>query len=221
MRLTIYNGSPRGKNSNTRILMEQFASGFTAAGDHTVEIAYLNQVKNTPKHIELFKAAENVILAFPLYTDAMPGIVKHFIEALAPLCGRDNNPRLGFVIQSGFPEPIHSRYVAKYMDKFAAQLECRHTGTIIRGGVEGIQIKPGWMTKKLYRKFTELGAEFASTGRFDLEIIEKLAPRDYLSKGNVLIFRSLGLFGLTNFFWNSQLKKNQAYKKRFAQPYVE
>jgi len=151
----------------------------------------------------------------------MPGVVKHFIEALAPLVGQESNPRLGFVIQSGFPEPIHSRYVAKYLDKFAARLGCRHTGTVIRGGVEGIQVMPPRMTKKLFNKFFQLGTEYASTGRFDLEIIEKLAPRDYLSRGRRLLMRFFQFTGLANFYWNAELKKNQAYKERFARPYVE
>lgn len=221
MQLTIFNGSPRGKNSNTRKLMEQFASGFTAAGDNSIELVYLNQIKKTPRHVELFKAADIVILAFPLYTDAMPGIVKHFIEALEPLSGQQDNPRLGFVVQSGFPEPIHSRHIAKYLDKLAARLECHHSGTVIRGGVEGIQIMPPWMTKKLFKRFRQLGTEYAAAGRFDLEIIEKLAPRDHLSRGRQIITRIMISAGLANFYWNSNLKKNQAYKNRFAKPYAE
>lgn len=221
MQLIIFNGSPRGKNSNTRVLMEQFAAGFTEGNNNGVEHVYLNQLKNTSRHVELFKTAENAILAFPLYTDAMPGLVKHFIEALEPLVGQQNNLRLGFVVQSGFPEPIHSRYVARYLDKLAARLDCHHTGTVRRGGVEGIQTLPPWRTRKLFKRFRQLGIEYASTGRFDLDIIEKLAPRDYLTKGQNLLYRFVIFTGLAKVYWNSNLKKNQAYKKRYARPYAE
>jgi hypothetical protein len=43
--------------------------------------------------------------------------VKHFIEKLEPMCGGSDNPTLAFIIQSGFPEPAHSRCVARYMEK--------------------------------------------------------------------------------------------------------
>jgi len=42
----------------------------------------------------MFAEAQQVILAFTLYTDAMPGIVKQFIEQLEPLCGRNNQPKV-------------------------------------------------------------------------------------------------------------------------------
>jgi len=55
----------------------------------------------------------------------MPGIVKVFIESLEPLCSREGNPDVGFIVQSGFPEAIHSRYVEKYLEKPSLRLGCR------------------------------------------------------------------------------------------------
>jgi len=177
MRLTIFNGSPRGKGSNTRILLEQFINGFLAANSsNQFEIAYLRQTSQLSKHVGLFEKAEHVLLAFPLYTDAMPGIVKAFIEALESFCGRGNNPSIGFIVQSGFPEPIHSQYVAKYLEMLAKRLGCAYLGTAIKGGVEGIQVQPPWMTKKLFQSFYELGIHHAKTGEFSNEILQKLAP---------------------------------------------
>jgi NAD(P)H-dependent FMN reductase len=221
MRLAIFNGSPRGEGSNTKILMQQFTNGFTENNDNNFEIAYLNKIRETDRLVEFFKQADQAILAFPLYTDAMPGIVKHFIEALEPLCGRKENPGLGFVIQSGFPEPIHSRYVARYMEKLTKRLGCPHTGTVIRGGVEGIQVQPPWMTKKLLRSFYRLGSDYAASGRFNGKIIRKLAPRQQLSAGRRLFFRFLGIIGVANMYWNMKLKENRSFEKRFAQPYKD
>lgn len=221
MRLTIFNGSPRGKTSNSTLLIGHFLTGFLSDERNTHEIVYLNQVKKTEEHVEIFQQADHVILIFPLYTDAMPGIVKHFIEALKPECGRAGNPTLGFIIQSGFPEPVHSHYVARYMDKLAKRLGCWHTGTVIRGGVEGIRIQPGWMTKKTTQSFYELGIEYAKTGRFDEKIIRKLAPWERLSAGRRLFFRGLNTLGLSNMYWNMMLKKHDAFEKRFAHPYKD
>jgi len=83
---------------------------------------HLIRVKSTDEFVQAFAEAECAWLGFPLYTDAMPGIVKHFIDALEPLAGRKNNPPLGFLVQSGFPEGLHSRYVERYLEKLAARL---------------------------------------------------------------------------------------------------
>ena len=85
MQLTIFNGSPRGKESNTKILMDHFARGFTQGNENRIEVIYLNKTQDTDKHLEKFKNSRHAILAFPLYTDAMPGIVKYFIETLKPV----------------------------------------------------------------------------------------------------------------------------------------
>lgn len=221
MRLTVFNGSPRGKRSNSTLLMEHFLKGIQSLEGNTSEIIYLNRVKETERNIESFENADHVILIFPLYTDAMPGIVKHFIEALEPICGRSDNPTLGFIIQSGFPEPVHSRYVARYMEKLTKRLGCRHSGTVIRGGVEGIRAQPPWMTKRLFKAFFDLGEEYAKTGRFDEKIIRKLAPRERLSAGRKLFLRFLKFIGISNMYWNMMLKKHNAYEKRFAHPFKD
>ena len=138
MRLTVFNGSPRGKGSNTKFLLEHFLNGFMTTDGNSYEMVYLNRLKDSDKFIKFFQEAEQVLLAFPLYTDAMPAMVKTFIESLEPLCGREGNPDIGFIVQSGFPEAIHSRYIERYLEKLAIRLGCRYIGTVIKGGVEGI-----------------------------------------------------------------------------------
>ena len=222
MKLTIFNGSPRGKKSNTAILMNHFIQGFTSDGENQenqVDIAYLVHIKKTDQHVKMFAEAQRVILAFPLYTDAMPGIVKYFIEQLEPLCGKKNSFDLGFLVQSGFPEAHHSRFIEKYLEKLTARLGGNYLGTVVRGGVEGISIQPPLMTKKLFSAFYRLGDHFGKTGAFHKEIIRSLAKREHLSGFARFFYRLLNLTGLTNFYWNSQLKANKAYNQRFNQPY--
>ena len=216
MKLTVFNGSPRGKGSNTKILLEHFINGFMTTDGNTYELAYLNRVKDSDNFIKLFRDAEQVLLAFPLYTDAMPAIVKTFIESLEPLCGREGNPDIGFIVQSGFPEAIHSRYVERYLEKLAVRLRCRYKGTVVRGGVEGIRALPAKMTRKLFKSFYELGKSFGETGEFDEQIVRKLARGEKLTKFQFRIFK---LFGHN--YWNSMLKKNNAFEKRFDKPYIK
>ena len=219
MRLVLFNGSPRGKESNSRALMEHFSRGFLETENNQIENVYLNRTGETKRHLEYFKQADRIILVFPLYTDAMPGIVKHFIEALQPFAGREGNPPLGFVVQSGFPEPAHSRPVEAYLKKLATRLGSDHIGTVIRGGVEGVQVLPPWMTRKLFSYFYELGREFGTTGSFNRDIIAKLTPWERLSPYRRIFYRIGSWLGLTQMYWNMKLKQNNSFEKRFARPY--
>ena len=175
MKLTIFNGSPRGKGSNTKVLVDQFLDGFMKGSGNSYKIVYLNTTNDIDYLVKMFEEAEKVLLAFPLYVDSMPAIVKTFIESLEPLCGRKENPYIGFLVQSGLPESIHLRYVERYLKKLSIRLGCNYMGTIIKGGVEGVQAKPVWMNKKLFNSFYQLGKTFGETGKFDEEIVDRLA----------------------------------------------
>jgi hypothetical protein len=90
---------------------------------------------------------------------------------------------------------------------------------VIKGGVEGIQMMPAPMTKKLYSQFECLGEYFAQNETFEQKIMNELRKPYTFSSTHVRIFNFLSRFGLTNFYWNSNLKKNGAYGKRFARPF--
>ena len=124
----------------------------------------LVQVKEHPRFVELFAKADAVVLAFPLYTDMMPGIVKAFVEALEPLCGREHNPPLGFIIQSGFPEAVHMRALEAYLEKLTHRLGCHYLGTALRGGGEVVQVVPHFFIKGFIDNIRNLGRGFGRTG---------------------------------------------------------
>lgn len=221
MKLIIYNGSPRGLKSNTKVLMDEFIKGIYNEGRYEVETYYLAARSQRLQGVKAFQAADKVILAFPLYTDSMPGLVKEFIEDLSVYEGSDSNPDIGFVVQSGFPEAAHSRHVERYLERLAERLDSKYLGTAIKGGVEGIQIMPGWMTRKLRKNFCLLGEKFNVLGALDRKIIKKLAPREQLSKGMLVLYRLMSRAGLTNAYWNSKLKENNVFKQRYASPYAQ
>ena len=81
MRLTVFNGSPRAENSNTKILLDQFLEGYMTSSDNRFASFYLRN-EEPSEMAESFSEAENVLLAFPLYVDCMPALVKSFIEVL-------------------------------------------------------------------------------------------------------------------------------------------
>ena len=218
MQLSIFNGSPRFKNSNSKILIDHFLTGMGASYPESIEVQYLAEIKKTPQHVEAFEKADTIIMVMPLYTDSMPGIVKHFIERIA-VKKYGFEKRIGFIVQSGFPESNHSLNLERYLKKMANRMECNYIGTVIKGGVEGIQIMPPFMTVKLYAYFQELGKEFVMTGKFNELIVRKLRKPIQLSWLSRCFFQIGSITGLANFYWNSNLKKNGAYARRFAKPY--
>jgi len=220
VRLTVFNGSPRTKGSNTKILLEKLLDGFEASAGNSYELLYLNRINDTDRFRRAFAGAEYVLLAFPLYTDAMPGIVKAFIESLEPFCGREGNPPIGFIVQSGFPEAAHSRYVERYLEKLAARLGCKYVGTIIKGGCEGVRSMPEKMNRKLFETLRQLGKTFGKTGRFDQVLIHKLAKPERYPRVLAGLFKVLLKTRFARFYWDNQLKENGAYEERFARPHV-
>jgi len=220
VRLTVFNGSPRGKTGNTKLYLEQFLEGFTETEGNTHELAYLNRVKHQDAFVKLFAEAEAVLLAFPLYTDAMPGMVKTFIESLAPLVGRDGNPSIGFIIQCGFPGAAHLRALERYLEKLASRLGSPYLGTIVKGGGEGAKDSPAGF-RKSFGTFRKLGTVFGQTGRFDPELMRSVAGPERFPKPLILLLKPLLKTRLLTMGWDNQLKANGVYEKRLARPYVE
>jgi multimeric flavodoxin WrbA len=218
MKLIIYNGSPRGAGSNTTILLDRFISGFLSSGNNQHELFYLKKVEPA-ECVKAVQSAEYVLLAFPLYTDSMPGIVKQFIESLSPLRGKGNRIKMGFIVQSGFPEGIHCSYIGHYFDKLCRRLSCEYLGTVTKGGVEGIKTKTEKQNKKLLTAFEDLGKVFGKTGSFDKSIATRLRSPMTFPAWVLILVRLFNALGLTSVKWNKELKKNHAYEKRFARPY--
>lgn len=217
-RLTIFNGSPRGTKGNTPILLEQVAQGFQT-GSGSVETFHLSRLSETQRHVEAFHQAECVLLGFPLYTDSMPGLVKAFIDALAPLAGKTGAPSIGFLVQSGFPEAAHSRYVEQYLKKLAQHLGSPYLGCIVKGGCEGVHRMPESMNRKLFTGLQSAGQGLAQFGRLDPSELKQMAQPERVSAFWVPVYQLLVKTPLLSFYWDGQLKENGAYQRRFARPY--
>ena len=215
-RLTLFNGSPRGRRGNTPIFLNEFAKGF--GGE--VAMHHLIHVKQTDQFVQAFSEAECAWLGFPLYTDAMPGSVKQFIEALEPLAGRPHNPPLGFVVQSGFPEGLHMRYIERYLEKLAARLGSPYLGTIVKGNGEGVRTMPPQATQALFNELQALGAGFAREGRLDPALLARIARPERFPLYLWPLFQLFLRLPLAHSYFDSMLKKNGAYEQRFARPFT-
>ncbi len=219
MKLLLINGSPKGKNSNTKVLTDAFCSGYSGIPENDFEELFLNNKKFYADYEKKLIDSDSIILAFPLYTDAMPGMVKEFIEKLSPLKQKIKNKPMGFIIQSGFPESHHSIFVKRYLEKVCLKLEMQYLGTIIKGGVEGIQIKPDWMIRKTINLFTKQGFYFSQKKKFKESYINKLSKPVKFNQSALTFFKIGRKLNITNFYWKAQLKSNNAYENRFDQPH--
>ena len=213
MKSVLFNGSPRGRKSNTAILLEQFQQGYGA--EPPQQLFIYRDGEDTLK--EAFRETETIILAFPLYTDLMPGKVKQFMESIDPADWRGK--RFGVIVQSGFPEALQSSFIVHYFQRLITKREGIYIGGLIRGGVEGIQMMPEKMTRKLRNSFFKLGANFRDAGRVDGPVAESLKRPWKLGPMQRLFFQFSRLIGLSNFYWNHHLKANNVFQERFAAPY--
>ncbi len=216
-RLTLFNGSPRGKRGNTPIFLREFAQGFGGEA----EMHHLIQVKQTEQHVQAFAEAECAWIGFPLYTDSMPGSVKHFFEALEPLVGRKKNPPVGFIVQSGFPEGLHSRYIERYLEKLAARLGSPYLGTIVKGNGEGVRIMPPEMTQGLFDDLHALGAGLRRDGHLDAKVLAHIASPERYPLYLWPVFQIFLRLPIAHSYFDNMLKKNGAYEWRFARPFSE
>jgi multimeric flavodoxin WrbA len=215
-RITVFNGSPRGKKGNTPIMLTELIRGF--GGE--VDFHHLIFTRELEKQVDAFREAECVWLGFPLYADGMPAVVKSFIEALDRFKGRKNNPPLGFMVQSGFPEGIHSRYVEHYLAGLAHRLGSAYLGTIVKGNGEGIRIMPAERNRKLFDALHTLGSNLAKDGQLDPAVLNDLAKPERYPRILSPVFRAFLKTKLAHSYFDQMLMENGVYEDRDDQPLI-
>jgi NAD(P)H-dependent FMN reductase len=221
--LVLLNGSPRGERSNSMKMLHRVAEGWQRSGGAQPEVLHLARHAQFERAVEAFAGADVVLLGTPLYTDAMPALVKAYIEALAPRVesaqAGSPNPTLAFLVQGGFPEAAHSRPLERYLEKLAARLGSHYAGTIVRGNGEALQSMPEQANRKLWARLQVLGEQLARDGRFGAAELKAVAGIEHLSPFGAFLANLACKIPLVQFYWNGQLKKNHAWEQRFAAPY--
>jgi len=219
-RVVAFNGSPRAASGNTQLMLNALLEGIAEITHETPEIHQLAATEPDEALLGVFAGAETAILGFPLYTDAMPGVTKRFIDALRPLTERPSNPRLLFLVQSGFPEAIHSRAVEAYLQRLAARLRSEYLGTIVKGGGEATRYRPPERNAELFARLRELGRGVAGRGALDPGVLRLLASPERFPLWLSPIVRLFARSRVANFFWDKQLRENGAFDERFDRPYA-
>ncbi len=214
MKITAFNGSPRGKAGNTHIIVEEFLKGAEEAGAETENIL-LNKKKirecigcfdcwtKTPGEciikddmdelMEKFVSSDIVVMASPLYTDNVSGLMKIFMDRMIPIIEpyfvRDENgetrhkkryekyPKIAVISNCGFPEQSHFQVLKLFFRRVARNLHTEVIGEIYRGEGEILKnenplIKP--FIKKYLYFVKKAGEEIVKNGKISEEIQKKL-----------------------------------------------
>lgn len=218
MTLLAINGSPRGRNSNTKKLIEYFTKEMNPS---TVNILHLKDYydrKDMQSVINAIIDHEYILIGFPLYADWTPGFVKEFFEQMSECPHAFTKQHFLFMIQCGFPESHHCRYVERYCERFTIRLGADYIGSIVRGGSEGARLIPKKFFKDAQR-LSELGKLFQVEKELDQTLLKAIARPEKLSKGRLFWMKIMLKLPFSTLYWNSQLKKNGVYQNRFDKPY--
>lgn len=213
----IYNGSPRGKKGNSLLMIDHIKEGLVQSGVTDISVFNLAETKKQDEWAQSFQNYTHHLFVFPLYVHAMPGIVMKFFEKLQPSTTGDCH--VAFIVQSGFPESRQSHYLRPYLGLLAKRLGYVYDGLIIKGGVEGLQIKPPQSIKPFYNQLKTLGSTYGTTGIMDPNIKKAFEEPQQMSVAAKTIYTLLSYTGVTNFYWDMHLRKNGAFKQRFDRPY--
>lgn len=251
MHLTVFNGSPKLGMNNTEVLVNAFIEGYennqnAQSADHgqkpSHECHKLNQFKSLDEAAAIFHHADCVLLAFPLYSYAMPAGVKAFIEALGEhdanakkMDGTDGTvkdtvdgeqlaqerPRkkLGFIVQYGFVEAIHARPLEGYLKQVTEELNCTYLGTVIKGGCDSLATRPkDAMNKKTIAGARTLGEALGKVGELSEDALNQYAAPETQLKKSLWIMKIVTKL-INQFYWKASLKKNGALSHSFDRPY--
>ena len=216
MKLAVYNGSPRGKASNSETIINLFIDNFS---DKTAYSKYY--LKDISKHDEIISdAADGYFMVFPLYTDISPYGVKVFFEKMEENKELYKGKPIWFFIHSGFPEAKQSRLLERYLKYLCKIIGTEYMGTCITGNSEGIR-KLKSNSKRLIKiknNIKVLAYDISCSKYFNSKSIEYFKRMENLPKPAVFITKSF--LGLLNKGFDFMIKQNGAYDKRFDKPYA-
>ena len=136
MKQLAVNASHRRKASNTKRLLDYFTKDMHQSSVNIVHLKEFYDKENFPSLLEQTAAYDYILIGFPLYADWTPGFVKEFLEFMGQNRETFKNKNLLFLIQCGFPESHHCRYVEQYCQRFTRRLGSHYAGSIVRGGSE-------------------------------------------------------------------------------------
>jgi hypothetical protein len=78
-----------------------------------------------------------------------------------------------------------------YLELITKRLGVSFDGTIIKGGMEGIRMKPEKANKTLFDQMEQIGRTYASKGIMDLSLKKEYEKTEYMSKSTQILYSIL------------------------------
>lgn len=195
----LLNGSPKASGSNSEIFLKRLEEKLGGACSRR------SALKISEDTFAALCSADAVVLAFPLYVDALPSHLLRFLMALeeyAKARGPSQLPRFYAVSQCGFYEGSQNRSALDLLAHF-----CRRSGFRWCGGV-GLGCAGaagGGMPQKFQQPLNDLIGQLA-------EAVKRKAPLCENRYASMAFPRWMySLFG--NLGWNSGARENGLRKK--------
>ena len=214
MKLVIINGSPRGKASNSDVILNWMITAIDKS--LKVDRFYTAKINTHRETVNSIDDNSNVLVVFPLYGDAMPGITKLFFEELEIIANKKENVKIYFIVHSGFVGAKHCRVIERYLVYLSDYLGFKYMGTAIKPGSEGIRLTPVEYIINIKNDFVELSKDITKGSEFSIDTLKRLAgfelPPEEYKTGIKQIKGYSGYFADT-------LKQNNVFDKCFDKPY--
>ena len=214
MKLAIINGSPRGKSSNSNRLSDWICGSM----DENTEVTkvFASEVRKHNELVITISGCDYFLFIFPLYTDAMPGVLKAFMEKMEAEKSSFSEKPVSFIVHSGFPESSQSITVERYTKLFASIMGMKYISGVRMGGSEALQVAPDNFFGKKKEAFETLGRNIENGKPFDSDSVALLSKT---RKFNGLVKFLINHTNLNDMYFINRLKKNGVHKDLYARPY--
>ncbi len=216
-------GSPKGRASASFALGAALADRLRARGaavsDRTAYHGF-RSAEEAARQVDAFDAADLVVLAFPLYVDALPAPLVRLLEMVADRrrsCAATSAraPRLAVLVQCGFPEARQCDTAVAICRLFAERTGMRWAGALQMGMggrlAGGIANLPGG-GKQIVRALDMAAASLAEDGAIPDEAAALFA-KPLVPRWLYTLFGNLG--------WRLQMRKNKTRRPIGFRPYAQ
>lgn len=213
-------GSPKARNSTSESLGNHVVGQLEAAGI-SVQTIQSNKVFRTEhftqQFLNAYDEADLVLLAYPLYVDALPYLVTKALETMA--AHRAEHPvsqpqRLACIGNCGFPEAQHLELSLEICREFAQETGMRWMGGLAIGeggaiGGESMKIIAGRARNQI-AALDKMAAALIADQEIPEEAIA-LAARPIIPQRLYTFMGSVG--------WHMMAHENEVRRDLHAQPY--
>ena len=168
--------------------------------------------------LEAVTGADLLVLAFPLYVDALPALVVRTLETIAaqaPSGPGRSAQRLVAIANCGFPEAGHNNVALAICRQFAVQTGFQWAGSLSLGGGQAINGRPLAEVGGMARDITaalDRAADALAVGDPIPELAHRLMARQPIPSR---VYIWMGGWG-----WRLQARKNGAQRRLYARPYA-